>query len=392
MHTVAHNRRPLTILFLFALLLFALSYWVQSTEHERLNAAKIAQLLRLFSTILLLTAGFLHLTSNSSVAWIRRNSFGATIAIASSLLLIGYRFLIGAGIGLRPASGNNLLSSGFLYYPEDNFSYAAWAAQAANGAILFHDPYTLLEHPGVYFNPFFFVIGFIARVLDVSVLPLMILTGIFSSAFVIGCIYTLCKRIHFPEGAARWATILAAFSSGISVPAYYFGRWLGISIPVGADLRYMDSVLFSTFYTLPYQSFAYALQACLVLILLRCERENSKSLEFVLLGLVQVFSVFTRPYEWLLLIGGYAIYVAFSHTRSRKQFLILSVLLITAAPGLLYNWWISRQEVWQSFAEITMAQEKFRLYWVTGYGLMIPLAVTGAIVIWRSRNLILGRW
>jgi hypothetical protein len=58
--------------------------------------------------------------------------------------------------------------SGFHYswalppYPEDSFSYAAWAQQAAHGAWLFKIKYTALPHRAFLFNPFFLICGWLS--------------------------------------------------------------------------------------------------------------------------------------------------------------------------------------------------------------------------------------
>jgi hypothetical protein len=391
MERVAPSRRTLTILILLSLALLVSSYFVQTMTLTRLNLLKISQLIRLFSAVLALTAAVLYVTATSAVEWIRRNSFGITIAAASTLLMIGYRFLIHAGIAFYPASGDTI-SSGFLYYPEDNFSYAAWAAQAAKGALLFQNPYTLQQHSAVYFNPFFLATGYAARLFHVPVIPVLILTGILASMVGILSVHSICRKMELKEPAARWGTLLAAFSSGISVPAYYLGLWLGIPISAGSDLRYMDSILFSTSYALPYQSFTYALQALVILLVVRIERNVSKNFHFLLLGFLQLFAVFARPYEWLLLLSGYATYIALSRNRTRKQVLIAIVLLLATMPGVIYNWWLSHQPVWQDFAKITIGQQKFRLYWLVGYGLITPLAIAGSIAIWKSRQVTSARW
>jgi hypothetical protein len=393
MHSGSPDRKSLIVIFVCAVLLLLLSYAIQfSLNSQSFNAKKIAELVRLFPMMLLFTGATLYLTGISSNETIRRNSFSLAIGAGATALLVGYRFLIGSGIGLHPVSFNEL-ASGFLYYPEDNFEYAAWAIQSEKGALLFRNLYTLDHHRALYFNPFFLLIGITARIFPVSVIPFLIVIGIFSSIVLIILIAVIFRELRLPERAGRWATLLAAFSSGISVPVYYLGKWIGIDLPVGSDLRYLDSVLFSTFYALPYHSFAFMLQGFLVWLIYRCERDHSTLRDFGILAGAQLLSAFTRPYEWVLVIIGYSLYLGLTgQVKHRKRLRILFTLAAAAAPAVLYNWWLSQQPVWETFAQSSLNQQKFRLYWLFGYGLTIPLTMVGAFVAWKHPGFEKARW
>ncbi|HEY4490475.1 MAG TPA: hypothetical protein VI958_00695, partial [Acidobacteriota bacterium] len=304
-----------------------------------------------------------------------RHVFPLSIAFGSTLLMVGYRFLIGAGL------------DAFLANPEDNFAYTALAYQAMQGKILFSDLYTWETHPAAYFNLYYLVLGNLSRLTGLPVITLFVCLGIIASAIVIFFIYHISRIAGFTEGAARWSVVLVAFSSGISVLGYI----AGLPVIAGADLRHLDAILFSSFYTSPYQTFAFASQSIVILLILRCEQKPTGA-RFISLAVAQVWLVLTRPYDWFLLFAGLSGSIAFAGSAWRVRGRILLLLGSLTLPVVGYNYWLSRLPAWSNFAEISLSQQMFRLYWILGYGYILVLALIGCWLTFRNESFRNARW
>src|SRR5207249_282841 len=114
----------------------------------------------------------------------------------------------------------------------------AWAMQAANGRWLLADPYTLTPHREVYFNPYFLLVGTVARMAQIPVPAVMILTGIVASGVTIYGVFLVARASGVGVGGGRWAAAFAAFGSGLSGLATLVHS--GSDVVRGSDLRYAE--------------------------------------------------------------------------------------------------------------------------------------------------------
>ncbi|MCI0413626.1 hypothetical protein L0222_12605 [bacterium] len=389
------------LVFLAALLListYLIPFWIPSNVHS----AKAIQFIRLGSLILVFDAITFYFRNRTSSKSIRQLFFPFIIAISSVLLLIGYRWIIGAKLGLFDLpTASESLPSGALYNAEDIYGYAAWIIQAKQGHFMLSDLYTVEPHGRYYFNIFFLAVGTIARWFSIPSITALFLFGIAGTVILLITIFYAALRFGMPEGAAKWSCILAAFSSGMSGTINLIGQVAGVKTPPGADLRYQDAILFSTFYAYPYHSVSFALLSIVVLLIASYDnRELSGEKRFLpvfLLSVAVLFMNFTHPYESILLTGAYGVYYALYLLRNNKtssdtRSWILLVLASITVPATIYHWWVSQHPVWDEFAKTTFSWQANRLFWLLGYGLSLPASFIGLWICFKHPEYKRIRW
>jgi hypothetical protein len=393
---------PCILAFLAALLLISASVIKLLSIPSSFEAGKLFQFIRLGSLILALDAIAFYLRYKTASKSIKRHFFPFIIAISSIFLLVGYRWIIGARIGSfdLPAASDSL-PSGMLYNAEDGFGYAAWIIQAKQGHFMLSDIYAVEPHGRYYLNFFFLAVGSIARWFSIPPITALILFGIACTGVPVIAIFYAALRFGMPEGAAKWACILAAFSSGMSGTINLIGRVAGITTPPGADLRYQDAILFSTFYAYPYQTVSFALLSIVVLFIASYDnRELSRERRFLPLFLFTAAVLvmnFTHPYESILLTAAYGVYYVLHFVRHKlpspeMRSWVLIVLASITAGAAIYHWWVSQQPVWDEFAKATFSWRANRLFWLLGYGLSLPASFIGLWICFKHPEYKRIRW
>jgi len=329
--------------------------------------------------------------------------FPYVIALGLVALLVGVRVWTGAGFGFQGqfgSAGEPTVASGFLSNPEDNFSYAAWAEQARNGRVLFDDLFTTQPHPRVFVNFYFFLVGNVSRVLNVPVTAVLILFGISGAALTVILAFRVALLLGFPESAARWGTVFAAFSSGFSGLTILINKIAGTSLPaVAADLEHQDALLISTFFAYPYHAAAVAMMAVLIAALLSQEGTDEQGRGFgtiLVLPLLALMLSWTRPYEITMLTASFGIYVLLlmgsrnaAWTNSLK---LLVIIGCAALPALAYYHSLERLQVWSYFALLSWDHPRERWWWLIGYGAALPFALVGSVLCFRNAQWSRGRW
>ncbi|MBI5572267.1 MAG: hypothetical protein HY914_20155 [Desulfomonile tiedjei] len=329
--------------------------------------------------------------------------FPYVVALGLVVLLVGVRMWTGAGFGFQDQfgpAGRPTVASGFLKNPDDNLSYAAWAEQARNGRVVFEDLFTTMPHPRVFVNLYFLLVGNVSRVLNVPVTAVLILFGICGAALTVILAFRVALLLGFPETAARWGTIFAAFSSGFSGLMILINKVAGTGLPaVAADLDYQDALLLSTFFAYPYHSVALAGMALLIAALLSRERSNEQERGLGTLLVVPILALilsWTRPHEIAMLAGTYGLYVLLlmgsrdsAWTRSLK---LLVIIGCAALPALVYYHSLERLDVWVYIAQLSGDHPRERWFWLIGYGAALPFAILGSVLCFRNAQWSRGRW
>jgi hypothetical protein len=354
---------------------------------------------------LVCTLGILFLLNGVTLALqSRRPSTGAAVhvfpfAVAASLviLLVGYRTVIHAGVGFGRGGDTPAVASGIILNDVDNLSYASWAAQAKEGRLWFEVLYTTEPHEAVYFNPFFLAVGWTARALDVPVLAVLHVAGLAAAFLTILCVYSISLLAGLSVAAARWATFLTAFSSGLSTVMTLLHAWTGVPLFLGVDVIYLEAILFTTFCCWPYQSCMLGLLAASILCLMVCEKKSGpcpwSRICTAGLPVLTFLLIAAHPYDGLMLLGSYLAFASLSlfsaagRLCGKRRAVLVALLAVAVLPVTAYNVWVSRQEVWSGFAQVCLGEWRPRWAWLIGYGLTLPLGMAGAASCLRT-----GRW
>lgn len=366
-----------------------------------LNGQKLSGILCVFGIVFLVNGFILIAASRLASPRPRIHIFPFAIASSLVIMLVGYRTVIGAGIGLDQVSGDSpKVASGIILNYVDNLSYASWAAQAAEGQWTFEVLYTTEEHDAVYVNPFFVFVGCVAHALNLPVLTVLHAAGLFAAFITVICVYYITVLAGLPVSAARWAAFLTAFSSGLSSFMTLLHALFGIPLLLGVDVIYLESIMFTTFFCWPYQACMLSLLAIAILCITVCETKRggwSKSC-FIALPFISLLLASGHPYDGLMLFGSYFVFVCLSrwftvdHSDWRRRLLLLCLVAATVIPVTVYSFWVSKQPVWDHFAEVALGEWRPRWAWLIGYGLTLPLGIAGAIRCLRLRESAPARW
>jgi hypothetical protein len=133
-------------------------------------------------------------------------------------------------------------------YPEDSLAYLAWERQAMSGAWLFALKYTALPHAPFLFQPFFLVVGLLARFTGMAVPATNLLVKAIGTALFVHVWFRFVSAFRLGRADALFATALMAFSSGL-------GGWIAPffrdAAKISADLWLVD---LNTYWSLQWNS------------------------------------------------------------------------------------------------------------------------------------------
>ncbi|MCH7902993.1 MAG: hypothetical protein IH944_00330 [Armatimonadetes bacterium] len=144
-------------------------------------------------------------------------------------ILVALLALIPVFIGLlaAPESGR------YLPFPtgmDDQMVYAAWVHQSADGQLLFDNRFTTMEQPGLTIHVYFLVVGWLAKLIGIS-LALTVARAGFSFLAVV-LLGKFLARLNFNSFTGKFAVVLAVLGGGLSFIAWQmFGRTLETGAP-----------------------------------------------------------------------------------------------------------------------------------------------------------------
>ena len=122
-------------------------------------------------------------------------------------------------------------------YPEDSLAYLAWERQAGSGAWLFSMKYTALPHAPFLFQPFFLLVGLLARITGAAPPVANLLFKALGTILFVHVWFRFVRAFRLGRAEAWFATAMMAFASG-------FGGWIAFFSPnaaqISADLWLVD--------------------------------------------------------------------------------------------------------------------------------------------------------
>jgi hypothetical protein len=335
---------------------------------------------------------------------IHRITFLFQIIVSYLIVLFGYRFLLKAGLGLSELyDSHGFITTGIFYNIPDTLSYLSWAKQANLGSYFFTNLGAVESHSPIYFNPFFLMIGKIASWLNLPIFSIYYIVGIITIPIIISVIFYCTLNVGIPENGARWATIFAAFSSGLSAQLFLLGYLLHFSPPKGTDITVLDSIISSTLLVYPLHAFAVAFLGIAILLILLIDNDKLSLKKYIVLSFALYFTssllTFTHPYETgLFLLSYFIFWVVSVITNDRKiiirRLYILIIVLIGTLPIILYYYILGHQPVWVDCFNTLLDESlrKTRVAWLIGYGFILPLALFGGYHSFKKLENEKARW
>jgi len=406
LRSLASHELVLLVGAVFFVLVITVVSMLNSSSGQNATTSSVMQTMQVCAVVFLVGVLYWLIPQSRLPEWLQRNRFPTAIALISILLLLGHRFFVsGAGLGFGLLGSADEVSSGIIFSWMDNLAYASFPAQASlSGVYTFLNAHTTrLDNPRINVNLVFLLVGKIAGWLNAPPFAILVCLGLVATVVVIFFTYWNTRIAGFSERAARWATIFVAFATGLSVPAILLQRFagLGLASKGGADLQFQDALTFTSFYAYPFHTIAYGLLSIVIFLTLILEDDNLSTLKrcSILGGLA--FAAYllcsTHPYEAVMLLATYSLYLLLGVLWYRKPFKrglsTLIALTLGAMPATALNYWISQQPVWADDLSLALAGLwHARTFWIVGYGVVLWLAVIGALLSFRRRYYNKGNW
>jgi len=185
-------------------------------------------------------------------ASLRRHEYRFVIVGALlALSLTSIPYVVGAAL-----SGGDRIFGGFVYAVGDGYSYLAKMRQGAEGAWLFHVPYTPEPHPGALFFIFHRLLGKIAAFLPGGNLTQRLIWVYHIARWVFGLgllltVYRFLAALTERVWIRRLAWLMVTFGGGLGWLLVALGKpgWLG-SMPL--DLLLPEAFTFLVLFAFPH--------------------------------------------------------------------------------------------------------------------------------------------
>jgi hypothetical protein len=315
---------------------------------------------------------------------------------------------------------------GFVYGVEDCLSYVAKMRQGADGAWLFHLPYTSEPHPGSFIYIHYLLLGKLAALLPGGTLITRCIWVYHAARLVFGMLllivtYQFLAALTDHRAVRRLAWLMIAFGGGIGWLLLMVGRgdWLG-SAPL--DFYLPEGFTFLILYAFPHLALAGALLLSGMVWLLRAEDTRGRAKLSHLGGNALAAceyrsgTIRTRGMLWAACAGGawllmglivpfyvgvaWAVLGATLAVRSirRRRILWRSVLelglaVLISLPVVAYSGWLFTSEaVYATWAAQNLILSPHPLHFLVAYGILLALAGVALVRLWRRRRTGATRW
>jgi hypothetical protein len=281
-----------------------------------------------------------------------------------------------------------ILSNGF-----DNFSYAAWAAQAENGALVMLNLYTTEPHAAYLFNPYFLIIGKLAILTHAWPLTVMVILGIAAVPLLIIETYYLGASLRLSKKATFVAILLILFATGPSIILDPVNgamglAHIGVRVPPGIDSYYFDLFPATTMLSSPYQAFSVAATAGTLLLVIRTLAllaSPAKVVQLLVCSFAAATLILIRPYQAGVLgvLLPLSVLLHNSVTRVRMAMFISEVVAASfcVLPAIAYVGWLSTQTVWHDMSRTYLMVNVTRGQIAIGFSFFW---IGASIGIWRA--------
>jgi len=278
---------------------------------------------------------------------------------------------------------------GFPDHPYDQNSYLSRIQQASEGKFFIRRDFTLEEQRPLFFNPFTWTLGIVARYSSVS--PRAVYYGalLFYALLLLYVIYWFISLFIEHQRERTFAFALCAFSSGLcwAIP---YSRWeilfqkLNL-VPI--DYWIAETITFETIFSFP----QFAATAALMLLgfgfLLRALRGRLVA-NSIYGGLALCALSFVHTVDMVTIAVVCAVYciVAYLRFRSDAARVVASaaIIALVALPAFLYMLYLFKTEP----VFIEWSKEKFLsphpLSYIIGYGLVLFLAMPELVWVFKK--------
>lgn len=279
---------------------------------------------------------------------------------------------------------------GLLANPDEHNVYLAWMREAADGRLLFIDPFTTEPQRAGFFHGFFLILGMAARLTHLPLVWIYHIARAISGWLLLVGVYALAAEIFDGVLTRRLAWASAAFSSGLGWLYALANPTAAVNpIDFGPGLVMPEAITFLSLLLNPLFCFSVWLMVVLWTAYLAAVRTGSRRLAALagvaglVLGNAHTYNVIT---VWLTL-AAYVIFVAAARRRLPvREASFAALIAAMAAPFVIYQYWLFRTNYVFREKALTQTLTPAPQYLFAGYGLVLALAIPGAIAALRRRT------
>jgi hypothetical protein len=273
---------------------------------------------------------------------------------------------------------------GTLLNPLDGDTYLAKMQFGAQGDWLFHLPYTAQDHLGAFVLTHYLALGHVAKWTHLPIPWVYHLARVLAGFALLLAVYALITHVTQDLTERRIAFLFVALSSGLGWLAVIFGH-LGTS-----DLVIPESNTFYGLHINPHFPLAMALMVGMMLIASRTP-EGQEVRGTIALTVASLALAIVQPFAVVTVYVALGVYLALCWWRDRRiawpvvwrAFIAGMVTL----PLLVYTLWVTQADpVLRGWTAQNVTPSPPVWDYVLGYGLILALAVPGAVIAARRRS------
>ncbi len=292
-------------------------------------------------------------------------------AFAALLTLLPYL----AGNSLAPAGtrfmwfiGNNL----------DQNSYMAWIKQGAEGRILFEDKFTTEPQSGLFFFPFFLILGLISRLTGAA--PLFVYHGarVLLAFVLLLSAWNFSGRFIKDQNQRLFFLIILSVSSGFG---WLFQDKVSLNPETNpftltaADMWITETITFTTMLTKPLFTVSVISMLGIFSGMLNAF-ESGKTKYAVFAGAAGLFLALTHPYDMVTVYGVLALLCIFMYfgpggkKTLPRTLLLFSLFFFLTIPAMLYEYlFFTLDPVFKEWGKANLTVSPNPYSYVIGFGL-----------------------
>lgn len=271
---------------------------------------------------------------------------------------------------------------GTLYTSDDHGVYFAWMRQATDGKLVFQNLFTTEPQRATYFHLFFLALGWLSKVPGLDIPTAYHLGRVVFGALTLALVYRLGAFFTPDVSARRCIFWTAALSSGLGW-LFWQDHTSPALLPV--DVWQAEALIPTSLYVNALYAVSLALMLGFVVCLLLAEERGARWA--VGAGACGLLLGNIHSYDVIHLAALCAVYLLLRWIIGRRfptAHLKLAVIAgAVTAPTVLYMFWLYQTEpVFRSRADTATLSFGLGSY-LLGFGLLLPLAAWGAVILWR---------
>jgi hypothetical protein len=280
---------------------------------------------------------------------------------------------------------------GAVYDCEDYYSHLAKMQQGVRGEWRYRILFTPEDHDGAYINTFYVALGHLARETGLPPVTLYHLARPLCALALLLTIYWFVTLFVPDRETRRVAYLLACFSSGLGWLVLLITRSYTLGAITPVDFWFIEMYTFFAVVTFPHTCLAQAVHLSAFAGMIRLLRGDAGWRAWLAASAAALALAIIHPYSLLPLDLALALYWAVRWFRQGRAVVgrlpwLVGFCLVPLPLVLLSYRAISADPVLSAWQAQSHTLSPPPVHYLLGYGLVLLLAVVGAIRVLRRRN------